>query len=123
MQRSSERCVAARPAVVWWPSRGTARLPTCAGVQLQRERIFVIGTWCGAHSYRKSVPLSDTGAPSGLEGLSSGEEKEGWYHQQNGDALCFVGKTLGKAPNHRNSIEQWLAVGGGWRLAVGGGWR
>ena len=23
---------------------------------------------------------------------------------------------------HRNSIEHWLAVGGGWQLAVGGPW-
>ena len=36
-----------------------------------------------------------------------------------GDALCFMAKTH----DHRNGIEQWLAVGGGWRLAVGGPWR
>ena len=36
---------------------------------------------------------------------------------------------MGKTHDHRNRIEQWLAVGGGWwRLAVGswavvGGWR
>ena len=35
-----------------------------------------------------------------------------------GDALRFMDKTQ----DHRNSIEQLLAVGGGWRLAVGGGW-
>ena len=34
---------------------------------------------------------------------------------------------MGKTQNHRNSIKQWLAVGGGWvggwlRLAVGGPW-
>ena len=28
---------------------------------------------------------------------------------------------MGKAQDHRNSIEQWLAIGN-WRLAVGGGW-
>ena len=28
---------------------------------------------------------------------------------------------MGKTQDHRNSIEQWLAVGG-WRLAVGGCW-
>ena len=41
------------------------------------------------------------------------------------------GQDMGKTQNHRNSIEQYLAVdgnwrladGGGWRLAVGGGWR
>ena len=27
-----------------------------------------------------------------------------------------------KTQNHRNVIEQWLAVGGGWRWAVGGWW-
>ena len=34
-----------------------------------------------------------------------------------GDALCF----MVKIQNHRNSIEQCLAVGGGWRLVVIGG--
>ena len=33
------------------------------------------------------------------------------------------GQDMGKTPNHRKSIEQWLVVDGGWRLAVGGGWR
>ena len=33
------------------------------------------------------------------------------------------GQDTGKTQNHRNSIEQWLAVGGGWRLAAVGGWR
>ena len=28
-----------------------------------------------------------------------------------------------KTQNHRNSIGQWLAVGGSWRLAWVGGWR
>ena len=28
-----------------------------------------------------------------------------------------------KAQDHKSGIEQWLAVGGGWRLAVGGGWQ
>ena len=28
---------------------------------------------------------------------------------------------MGRTQEHRNSIEQWLAVGG-WRLAVGGPW-
>ena len=31
------------------------------------------------------------------------------------------GQDMGCPQNHRNSIEQWLAAGGGWRLAVGGG--
>ena len=39
-------------------------------------------------------------------------------------------RSLGRSPlhdqdmgkYHRNSIEQWLAVGGWWRLAVGGWW-
>ena len=39
------------------------------------------------------------------------------------DALCLMVKTWARH-EHRNSIEQWLAVGGRWRLvAVGGGWR
>ena len=33
------------------------------------------------------------------------------------------GQGMGKTQDHKNSIEQWLAVGGWWRLAVGGGWR
>ena len=33
------------------------------------------------------------------------------------------GQDMGKTQDRRPSIEQWLAVGGGWRLAVGGGWR
>ena len=32
------------------------------------------------------------------------------------------GQDIGKTQNHRNSVEQWLAVGGGWQLAVGGWW-
>ena len=32
------------------------------------------------------------------------------------------GQDMGKTQDHRNSMEQWLAVAGGWRLAVGG-WR
>ena len=39
------------------------------------------------------------------------------------------GQDMGKTQNHRNRIEQWLAVGswqlvavGGWRLEVGGPW-
>ena len=35
-----------------------------------------------------------------------------------GDALCFMLETS-KTQKHRDNIEQWLAVGGGWRLAVG----
>ena len=31
-------------------------------------------------------------------------------------------KTMGKTQDHRNSIEQLLAVGGGWRTAVGSWW-
>ena len=33
------------------------------------------------------------------------------------------GQDMGKTQNHRNIIEQWLAVGGWWFVAVGGGWR
>ena len=33
------------------------------------------------------------------------------------------GPDMGTAQNQSNSIEQWLAVGGGWQLAVCGGWR
>ena len=33
------------------------------------------------------------------------------------------GHDMGKTQDHRNSVEQWWAVGGGWRLAVGGCWR
>ena len=40
-----------------------------------------------------------------------------------GDALCFTVKTLGKTQDHRNGVEQWLAVGGWWRLVAVGGWR
>ena len=29
------------------------------------------------------------------------------------------GEDMGNTQNHRKSVEQWLAVGGGWRLAVG----
>ena len=32
-------------------------------------------------------------------------------------------KTGGYTQNRGNGIEQWLAVGGGWRLAAVGGWR
>ena len=32
------------------------------------------------------------------------------------------GQDMGKTQYDRNGVEQWLAVGGGWRLAVGGGW-
>ena len=32
------------------------------------------------------------------------------------------GQNLGNTQNHRNSVVQCLAVGGGWRLAVGGPW-
>ena len=33
------------------------------------------------------------------------------------------GQDMGNTQDHRKSIEQWLAVGGGWRLvAVSGGW-
>ena len=32
------------------------------------------------------------------------------------------GQDMGKTQNHRSSIEQWLAVGGGWRLVAVGGW-
>ena len=47
-----------------------------------------------------------------------------------GDALCFMVNEW-QDTRHRSTIEQWLAVGGGWRLvavggwqsAVGGGWR
>ena len=37
--------------------------------------------------------------------------------------LLLRGQDTGETQDHRNGIEQWLAVGGGWRLAVGGGWR
>ena len=34
------------------------------------------------------------------------------------------GQDMGKTQDHRNGVEQRLAVGGGWwRLAVGGRWR
>ena len=33
------------------------------------------------------------------------------------------GQDMGTTQDHRNRIEQWLAVGGGWWLAVGSGWR
>ena len=29
---------------------------------------------------------------------------------------------MGKTQDHRNSIELWLTVGGGWQSAVGGWW-
>ena len=29
---------------------------------------------------------------------------------------------MDKTQNHRRTIEQWLAVGGGWRLVAVGGW-
>ena len=38
-----------------------------------------------------------------------------------GCSLLHV-QDMGKTQNHRNSIEQRLAVGGGWRLAAVGGW-
>ena len=39
------------------------------------------------------------------------------------DALCFM-EDMGKTQNHRDRIEQWLAVGCGWLwLVVGGWWR
>ena len=37
-----------------------------------------------------------------------------------GDASCFAVTTWAR---HKPSIEQWLAVGGGWRLVVCGWWR
>ena len=30
---------------------------------------------------------------------------------------------MGTTRNHRNRIEQWVVVSGGWPLAVGGGWQ
>ena len=33
------------------------------------------------------------------------------------------GQDMGRTQNHRNSTEQWLADGGGWRLVAVGGWR
>ena len=39
-----------------------------------------------------------------------------------GDALCFMGETWAVHKDHRNSVEQWLALGNSWRLVVGGGW-
>ena len=68
----------------------------------------------------------------GVAGLSLMEKKEkrkGFVTPTettvHGDALCFMGKTWAR---HKTTeivlnIEQWLAVGGGWRLAVGCGWR
>ena len=43
-------------------------------------------------------------------------------NERSRDALCFMVEIWARHKNHRNSIEHWLAVGGGWRLAVGG-WR
>ena len=33
------------------------------------------------------------------------------------------GQDMGKTQDHRNRIEQRLAVGGGWQLVVSGSWR
>ena len=33
------------------------------------------------------------------------------------------GQDMGKAQDHRNSTEQWLAVAGGWWSVAVGGWR
>ena len=43
---------------------------------------------------------------------------QGFPHRSG--CTCFMGKTPARH-DHRNSIEQWLAVGG-WRLAVGRRW-
>ena len=40
-----------------------------------------------------------------------------------GGCSLLHGQDMGKTHNHRNSTEQWLAVGGGWRLVAVGGWR
>ena len=37
-----------------------------------------------------------------------------------GDAVCFM---MGRTQDHGHTIEQWVGVGGSWRLAVGGSWR
>ena len=42
-------------------------------------------------------------------------------HERSRERSLLHGQDMGKTQNHRNSFEQWLAVGGGWRLVVLGG--
>ena len=45
-------------------------------------------------------------------------------HERSQARSLLHGQDMGTTKHHRNSIEQWLGVGGGWRrLAVGGWWR
>ena len=48
-----------------------------------------------------------------------GRKKEGQQQRTFTGTSLLHGQDMGKTQNHRNSIEQWRAVGGGWPLAVG----
>ena len=71
---------------------------------------------------RLPAQLPDQGRPwcrAVLKGAGGGVE-EGNESSQGRSLLR--GQDMGKTENRRNGVEQWLAVGGGWRLAVGGWW-
>ena len=60
-------------------------------------------------------------------GVLKGEKKErvrnaNRNERSQGRSLLH-GQEMGKTQNRRNSIEQLLAVGGGWRLVAVGGWQ
>ena len=62
-------------------------------------------------------------------GLSLREEKKGGggrkanRNERSRGRSLLHGQDMGKTQDHRNGIEQWLAVGSGWRLAAVGGWQ
>ena len=61
---------------------------------------------------------------SGRGVLRSEKKRRLGNANRNVQGRCLLhGHDMGKTQDHRNSVEQWLAVGGGWLLVVGGGWR
>ena len=58
--------------------------------------------------------------PPHTPGLPKGEKKvrNANRNQRSRGRFLLHGQDMGKTQDHRSSTEQWLAVGGGWRLVV-----
>ena len=116
------------PGAGWWlwvagidsfgaPRRRVALKTLPGRVTNARRRL----TSSARHSFRSPHPHPGRLGP----GLSlQGKKRKGFVTQTetnvHGDALLH-GRDMGKTQDHRNSVEQFLAVGGGWRLVVLGG--
>ena len=97
---------AIRTQIFFWKKALTSWDTQAIGRQFLAGANWVEGRWRRTEAVgRADHQHHDLG---GVGWLSSGGKKEKRVNNVHGDALCF----MVKIQKHRNSIEQWLAVGG-----------